>query len=166
MLSEITQVDDYALGAYRSSKTQKLDEQTRKIFAGDDSFSIQLLEDKASNGYLQLLIGRAFRDPALIRRFVSDAVFERETASFLKEEIVFNRLYLNDVTLLGARRSETTSQPAPPASTNPSRAASKGRDAVGPLTPVDRAPIASNRAALVQRASSAPPTITRSCLPS
>ena len=103
VLSEITQVDDYALGAYRSSKTQKLDEQTRKIFAGDDSFSIQLLEDKASNGYLQIQTARAFHDPAKMRRFVSDAAYEKIKASFPEKQIVFNRLYLNDVSVIAAK---------------------------------------------------------------
>lgn len=103
VLSEITQVDDYALNTYRSSKTQKLDEQTHRIFAGDESFSIQLLEDKASNGYLQIQTTRAFHDPAKMRRFVSDAAYEKIKASFPEKRIVFNRLYLNDASVIAAK---------------------------------------------------------------
>ena len=103
VLSEITQVDDYGINAYRSSKTQKLDEQTRRLFAGDESFSIQLLEDKASNGYLQIQTARAFHDPARMRRFVSDVAFEKIKASFPEKKIVFNRLYLNDVSVIAAK---------------------------------------------------------------
>jgi predicted lipid-binding transport protein (Tim44 family) len=103
ILSEITQVDDYGINSYRSSKTAKLEEQTRKLFAADESFSIQLLEDKASNGYLQIQTARAFHEPARMRRFVGDKAYEKITAAFPSQKIVFNRLYLNDVSVIAAK---------------------------------------------------------------
>ena len=106
VLSEITQLDDYGIGSYRSSKTGKLEDQIRKLFSGDESFSVQLLEDKASNGYLQIQTARAFRDPARMRRFVSDKAYEKITASFPDRQIVFNRLYLNDVSVIAAKEEE------------------------------------------------------------
>ncbi len=106
VLSEITQVDDYAIGTYRSSKTADLDAQTRRLLAHDPMFCIQLLEDKASNGYLQIQTAIAFKEPARMRRFVSDAAYDSIVASFPPQHIVFNRLYLNDVSIIAVEEAD------------------------------------------------------------
>ncbi len=105
VLAEITQADDYIGIHPRLRATENLADKVADLVGESDDFSVQLLEDKASNGYLQLLIGRALRDPAMFRRFTSDDVFEKEQAAFDKRNIVYNRLYLNDVSLLSARRA-------------------------------------------------------------
>ena len=106
VLSEITQVDDYAIGGYRTSKNVALDAQTHHLLAHDPSFCIQLIEDKASNGYLQIQTAIVFKEPERMRRFVSDTVFERIVAAFPPQNIVFNRLYLNDVSVIAAAEEE------------------------------------------------------------
>lgn len=106
VLAEITQADDYIGVHPRLRASEDLANKVAELVGESDDFSVQLLEDKASNGYLQLLIGRALRDPAMFRRFTSDEVFEKEQAAFDKRDLVYNRLYLNDVSLLSIRRSE------------------------------------------------------------
>jgi len=102
VLSEITQVDDYAMGAYRSSRTAGLAARTRELLAHDPGFCLQLLEDKASNGYLQIQTAIAFGEPARMRRFVGDTAYGKIVAGFPAQHIVFNRLYLNDVSVIAA----------------------------------------------------------------
>jgi predicted lipid-binding transport protein (Tim44 family) len=103
VLSEITQADDYSIDSYRSSKTADLDKQAETLSSADDGFSVQLLEDKISNGYLQIQTAIAFKDPAKMRRFVSDKAYDKIVASFPKSQIVFNRLYLNDVSVIAVK---------------------------------------------------------------
>jgi rubrerythrin/tellurite resistance protein len=99
VLSEITQLDDYAMNSYRRDKSATLDGAVESIVKDDPDFSVQLVEDKASNGYLQIQTAIAFREPARMRRFVSDALYGKITGKMPKHHIVFNRLYLNDVSL-------------------------------------------------------------------
>ncbi len=101
VLSEITQADDYSrISALE--KAHNLSSKTSALSKEYPDFSVQLLEDKASNGYLQILTAYAYRDPAVMRRFVSDRAFEKIRGRFPDSPIVFNRLYLNSVTLIGA----------------------------------------------------------------
>ncbi|OQX05621.1 MAG: hypothetical protein BWK76_27260 [Desulfobulbaceae bacterium A2] len=106
VLSEITQVDDYAIGTYRTSKTADLDVQARRLLAHDPAFCVQLLEDKASNGYLQIQTAIAFKAPERMRRFVGDAAYDSIVASFPPQHIVFNRLYLNDVSIIAVEEAD------------------------------------------------------------
>ena len=55
------------------------------------------------SGYLQLLIGRALRDPAMFAGL--PAMMCSKSRPPLTRNIVYNRLYLNDVSLLSARRA-------------------------------------------------------------
>jgi tellurite resistance protein len=104
VLSEITQADDYIGIHPRMRATENLTDKVADLVGESDDFAVQLIEDKASNGYLQLLIGRAFRDPTMFRRFTSNEVFEKEESAFDQRNLLYNRLYLNDVSLLSARR--------------------------------------------------------------
>jgi len=101
VLSEITQADDYSRTA-ALEKSHNLTSKTRALSKAYPDFSVQLLEDKASNGYLQILTAYAYRDPAIMRRFVTDSAFDKIRNRFPDSPIVFNRLYLNSVTLIGA----------------------------------------------------------------
>lgn len=107
ILAEITQADDYANQAAKLAKSGALTQRIRSALGADADFSVQLIEDKASNAYLQIMAARATRRPETMRRFVGDALFAR-----LSEEIgqqapfVFNRLYLNNVTLIDSYQAD------------------------------------------------------------
>lgn len=107
VLSEITQADDYA----RQNLIQKA-ENLKKTVAGlvreYSDFAVQLVEDKASNGYLQIKTAEVMKDPAIMRRFVTDKVFEKIKNGIPDERIVYNRLFLNDMTLVAAQKEEKT----------------------------------------------------------
>ncbi|MBU1534809.1 TIM44-like domain-containing protein [Myxococcota bacterium] len=101
VLSEITQADDYAARNPKLKKAQEFSQQITELIADNADFSVQLVEDKASNGYLQLTMAIALKDQAAMRRFVNDKVFEKASAAFAPDTVLFNRFYLNDVSLIG-----------------------------------------------------------------
>ena len=103
VLSEITQADDYARGNL-IEKAQNLKKVVSSFTQEYEDFAVQLVEDKASNGYLQIKTAEVMKDPAIMRRFVTDDAFERIKANIPDERIVYNRLFLNDVTLVAAQR--------------------------------------------------------------
>ncbi|TFG61070.1 MAG: hypothetical protein E4H36_11015, partial [Spirochaetales bacterium] len=105
VLSEITQADDYVRG-YAFKKSDNLKQKAAELIAEYEDVSVQLLEDKASNGYLQIKTAWVLKDPALMRRFVSDKAYHKIRDSFSGERIVFNRLWLNDVTTIGISTSK------------------------------------------------------------
>lgn len=107
VLSEITQADDYA----RQNLIQKAENLKKTVAAlGNEytDFAVQLVEDKASNGYLQIKTAEVMKDPAIMRRFVTDKAFEKIKNGIPDERIVYNRLFLNDVTLVAAQKEEST----------------------------------------------------------
>ncbi len=107
VLSEITQADDYVTSNPMAVKSANLNEAVLGLVEDNEDFAVQLIEDKASNGYLQIQTARVAKEPKLMRRFVSDEVFEKLTKQFdAEEEFVYNRLYLNDVALIGAMQKD------------------------------------------------------------
>ncbi|MFH2094422.1 MAG: TIM44-like domain-containing protein, partial [Bacteroidota bacterium] len=107
VLSEITQADDYISSNPAVVKAGNLQDKVRELVAGSDDFAVQLIEDKASNGYLQIQTARVMKDTKILRRFVSDEAFEKLSKQFEAEQpFVYNRLFLNDVTLIGAMQKE------------------------------------------------------------
>ncbi len=105
ILSEITQANDYA--ASRTSR-KKLDHVASEISknALDGESSVQLLEDKASNAYLQIIAALALGKTGKVRRFVSENFSGKLESLKSKEPVAYNRLFLNDVTLIGAGKTE------------------------------------------------------------
>ncbi|MCX7680171.1 MAG: TIM44-like domain-containing protein [Spirochaetes bacterium] len=101
VLSEITQADDYIAAHPRLSKSRPLTEKIQQLIDENEDFAVQLVEDKASNGYLQILTAIALNDPSIMRRFVSDDFFAKFTKTSSEQRIAYNRLFLNDVTLIG-----------------------------------------------------------------
>jgi DNA-directed RNA polymerase subunit RPC12/RpoP/predicted lipid-binding transport protein (Tim44 family) len=95
VLSEITQVDDYN-GTPGLETNQELNELTQN----DSLFAVQRVEDIASNVFMQIMEVLTGESDKKLARFA-----EPETvAAILKQKatmgsIVFDRLYLNDVTL-------------------------------------------------------------------
>ncbi|MBN1578356.1 MAG: hypothetical protein JW913_17475 [Chitinispirillaceae bacterium] len=74
VLSEITQVDDYA-GRRAMAKMQGFERNINFIRKHFADFSIQHVEDKAGNGYLQMQTAIVFKKkPEIMRRFADDNV--------------------------------------------------------------------------------------------
>jgi len=106
VLSEITQADDYVASNKKFAMGGSFNEKIRKLVDENKDFSIQLVEDKASNAFMQIQTARVFRDPKILRRFTSDEAFEKIQKTFPEEEIILNRIYTNDVTLIQAHQKD------------------------------------------------------------
>ena len=97
VLSEITQIDDYIS---ESSKSKLVKSDLENLIKSNDDFSVQLLEDKASNGFLQILTAEALKKPELMRRFISDNLYNELSNKKDYDKYFYNRLYLNSVDLI------------------------------------------------------------------
>ena len=89
-----------------SGKSAGLTEKIRDLIDENEDFAVQLVEDKASNGYLQIITAQALGDPAIMRRFVSDDVFNKIPMPEAGARVAYNRIYLNDVYLVGVAEEE------------------------------------------------------------
>lgn len=107
VLAEITQADDYVATNYIHDLSYTLSDKIDDILDTDENFSVQLIEDKASNGYLQIQTARVMKNPKITRRFVSDEYYTKLEGILKSEEhFVYNRIFLNDVTLIGGLQNE------------------------------------------------------------
>ncbi len=107
VLAEITQADDYISENPGVSKDSNLSKQVRKLVADNEDFAVQFIEDKASNGYLQIETAKVLKESSMLRRFVNDKTFEKVSKQIEAEQsYVYNRLFLNDVTLIGAMQKD------------------------------------------------------------
>jgi DNA-directed RNA polymerase subunit RPC12/RpoP len=107
VLAEITQADDYVTTSHLHDMSNTLANKIEEISDTDADFAIQIIEDKCSNGYLQIETARVLKNPSLMRRFVTDEYYNKfdvdiKTAS----HFVYNRIFLNDVTLIGALQKD------------------------------------------------------------
>jgi len=103
VLSEITQADDYTLSHSMGHKQNNLQLKIQQLHSGDPAFCVQKLEDKASNAFLQHTVATALLNPALARRFMLEDAYQRlKTDIQSYSPILFNRLYLNDVSLISS----------------------------------------------------------------
>lgn len=99
VLSEITQVDDYMAGN-KLIKRENLKELSLK----NPDFCSQHVEDKAGNGFLQILKSNALNTPNSVKRFISDDLYEK--VNQMEKGIHYNRLYTNNVTLINSKEKE------------------------------------------------------------
>lgn len=107
VLAEVTQADDYISSNPLVIKAGNLQEKMMEIEEKNSDVSVQLIEDKASNAFLQIETARVLNDPAILRRFTTDTAFEKIKATFGQgEPFVYNRIYLSDVTLIGAMQKD------------------------------------------------------------
>lgn len=104
ILSEITQANDYAASRRSIRKIEAIKSKISRDALSNEA-SVQLIEDKASNGYLQILSAVTLRDLRGIKRFSSTAFALKLQQSLPEETIAFNRIYLNDVSVIGADRT-------------------------------------------------------------
>ncbi|MDQ3109425.1 MAG: TIM44-like domain-containing protein [Bacteroidota bacterium] len=101
VLSEITQAADYVNDNVKLDKNGKLTQKIRAAMQRDADFSVQLMEDKASNGYMQIMSALVTKKPERMRRFADNTLFENLSVQIKNEPAFsFNRLYLNNVTLM------------------------------------------------------------------
>ncbi len=100
VLCEITQEEDYKRNEARISAQ---DPSLQSLFADKGAdFSIQLMEDKASNAVMQYFISKVTHGLKYVRRFTSDELFATiENKIKGEDKFVYNRLYLNSVNLVG-----------------------------------------------------------------
>ena len=111
VLSEITQADDFVNTNTRLTKSGNFTQRIRSALAADGDFSIQSLEDKASNAYMQIMTAQVTRQPEKMRRFVSDQAFATLSHRHAQQApFVFNRLYLNSVTAIDHYRADGKDQ--------------------------------------------------------
>lgn len=107
VLSEITQADDFVNSNTRLTKAGTFTQRIRSALAADADFSIQAIEDKASNAYMQIMAAQVTRQPERMRRFVSDPAFETLAQRHAQQSpFIFNRLFLNSVTAIDYYRAE------------------------------------------------------------
>jgi uncharacterized Zn finger protein (UPF0148 family) len=96
VLSEITQQDDY-----QGDDTMVRDPQLHELTKNDKLFSVQRIEDIASNVFMQIMEVMTGADNKKLTRFA-----DKDTASKILQiksqsgNFVFDRLYLNDVSLI------------------------------------------------------------------
>ena len=99
ILSEITQPEEFIDLYNNRSKRDYLKAAVASQLADVHGASVQILEDKASNAYLQLRVAHAMKDFTRIRRFSHDNFYAKmEQQKY--DPYLFNRLYLRDVTML------------------------------------------------------------------
>ena len=55
---------------------------------------------------MQIMTAKAMHDPSLMRRFVSDELFQQLAPKIEMNREIFNRIFLNKVTLIGAQKKE------------------------------------------------------------
>ena len=106
VLAEITQEADYRRDGNRVEKYAGLEAKVAEMATLYGDFSVQLVEDKASNAWMQMMTAKAMHDPAIMRRFVSDELFQKLAPQYEKNREVFNRLFLNSVTLIDAEKKD------------------------------------------------------------
>ena len=106
VLAEITQEGDYGRHSEMAARVSpQLAEAVADLTREAPDLAVQLIEDKASNAFMQIMTALATRNPSLVRRFVSDDALAAITAMIPPESIIFNRIYLNEVVLLDATRA-------------------------------------------------------------
>ncbi len=108
VLAEITQADDYVTTSHLHDMSNTLGNKIEEISDSEKDFAVQLIEDKASNGYLQLQTAKVLKDPKIMRRFVGDEFYSKfEVMMKSENDFIFNRIFLNDVTLIGALQKDS-----------------------------------------------------------
>lgn len=99
VLSEITQPEEFIDLFNHRSNRDYLKAAVATQLATVHGASVQILEDRASNAYLQLRVAHALKDFSRIRRFSHDDFYAKmEQQKY--DPYLFNRLYLRDVTML------------------------------------------------------------------
>ena len=100
VLCEITQPDFYQLASRREGAAPDLAQKIQFLTSKDPRFSRQMIEDRASNAYLQVLIGLANRSMQSVQRFCTPDYALKVKASTPTQHIVYDRLFLDSSDVL------------------------------------------------------------------
>lgn len=101
VLAEITQANDHVNENNKLQKNGSLTARIRQSMSRDPEFAVQFVEDKASNAYMQIMSAMVTRKPERMRRFTGNELYETLSQKIQSSPpFVFNRLYLNNVTLM------------------------------------------------------------------
>lgn len=103
VLAEITQMTDY-LEEKEIKSERSLIAGLKELSTRDKDFSVQHIEDKASNGYLQILKAIALNKPEGMKRFLHPDLFEKLRNE--KSDFIYSRMYLNYVKLIGYNQED------------------------------------------------------------
>lgn len=103
VLSEITQADDRVAEQHKRQKLEKLSKKVQGMVQENEDFSVQLIEDRASNAFLRILQARVAGEPEKIKRFVSNELYTHLN-EHKNDGIVYNRLYMNNMFLVALGR--------------------------------------------------------------
>ena len=104
VLAEITQANDYNLDLSDLTELPPLPRANRAaVLAVYPSFSTYVMEDRASNAFMQILIGLATRNLDALKKFTSDRYFAFLKANLPPLQFVYDRLFTKAVELLGVR---------------------------------------------------------------
>lgn len=109
VLAEIIQANDFVI-LERMYRKSNLDQLLAKLYEVNPDFSVQLLEDKASNAFLQILIAQANNNPVGMRRFVSDHAYEKLSQPNELSGMILNRLYINSAAVCSYSETAATNQ--------------------------------------------------------
>jgi len=109
VLAEIIQANDYVI-LERMYRKSNLDQYLTKLYEVNPDFSVQLLEDKASNAFLQILVAQATENPVGMRRFVSDLAYQKLSQTGYLSGSILNRLYINSAAVCSYQETVTTHQ--------------------------------------------------------
>lgn len=101
ILSEITQSEDWAASNKGLRKKEQIASKIQAQLEGED-FSVQLLEDKASNAWFHIKSALTQGNPGEMARFMTEELYLKLTAGEKEETIAYSRLYLNHATLIAA----------------------------------------------------------------
>ncbi len=97
ILAEITQADDYLYN--RSAKRDfRIYEKLDKLSKINSDFSVQKIEDKISNGYIQILYALANNRLPTIERFVEDSLYAKLNKQL--KDFLYTKFYINHLTLI------------------------------------------------------------------
>lgn len=104
VLCEITQEEDYMRGNNRISQNAP---ELQPLYADTaNDFCIQMMEDKVSNAVMQYFASETSHDLKYLHRFTDDNLFSRLEQKIKNEQaFVFNRLFLNDVSLVNVMQA-------------------------------------------------------------
>jgi predicted lipid-binding transport protein (Tim44 family) len=100
VLSEITQQEDYVAHEMALESEDRLSASLQAVHKKDPHFAKQILEDRASNAFLQVIIGISKKSLEHVQRFSTPSYFEKAKQYLNEKNIIYNRLYLNSVDLI------------------------------------------------------------------
>jgi predicted lipid-binding transport protein (Tim44 family) len=99
VLCEITQAEDYVTSSLADVEKTDLPAQIDSLQKIYPAFSRHLLEDNASNAFLQIMIAKTTGEANVLQRFMTKTAFEKIKQVITVKRMVYDRLYLSSLVL-------------------------------------------------------------------